>query len=196
MELSDKLAALFSEGRINVIQLTDSYVFKSFDCGNGDLNDFLFNDSKLYSRYLRYVTTLLETNERIIAYYSLANDLLTVRNVEDFREEIDTGMNIDDDYWERFYEQVHYPAVKIGRLAVDKEYQSMGLGRLIIDSLIVSFTNNSKSGCQFITVDAVNDHDRQRTIRFYEKNGFRLLTLQDLQKDSRLMYKPLIIGRI
>jgi GNAT superfamily N-acetyltransferase len=196
VELSDRLARLFSEGEIKVKQLTDLYIFKPFDCGNEDLNDFLFNDSKINSRYLRYATTVLETEDRIIAYYSLANDLLTVRDVEDFREDIDSNIDIDIDYWEKFYAQAHYPALKIGRLAVDKDFQSMGLGRIIIDSLVNSFSNNSKSGCQFITVDAVNDHDKYRAINFYEKNGFRLLTMLDFQKDSRLMYKPLIIGRI
>jgi GNAT superfamily N-acetyltransferase len=189
---SNKLVKLFSEGRIHVVQLTDTYIFKPFDCGNNDLNDFLFHDSKNHSKYLRYTTTIFETEEKIIAYYSLSNDLLVVREIGDFREEIDTNINIETEYWEQFYEQVSYPAVKIGRLAVDKEFQGNGLGRIIIDSLVISFTNNNKTGCQFITVDAINDHKGQKAIHFYIQNGFNFLTALDIQKDSRLMYKPLI----
>ena len=34
---------------MKVVKLTDDYDFKSFDCGNDDLNEFLFQDSKQYS---------------------------------------------------------------------------------------------------------------------------------------------------
>jgi GNAT superfamily N-acetyltransferase len=180
--------------RLQVVKLVEDYTFKPFDCGNNDLNSFLFHDSKIYSKYLRYTTTILESEDKIIAYYSLANDLLTIRDMEDFRDEIDANINIEISYWERFYNHINYPAVKIGRLAVDKEFQSKGMGRLIIDSLANSFTNNNKTGCQFITVDAINDHNKQRTIKFYERNGFKFLTPGDIGEDSRVMYKPLIKG--
>jgi GNAT superfamily N-acetyltransferase len=174
--------------------LREDSILKPFDCGNNDLNGFLLDDSKIYSKYLRYTTTVLESKEKIIAYYSLANDLLTVRDMEDFREETETNIRIEIDYWEQFYRQVSYPAVKIGRLAVDREFQSNGLGTMIINSLIKSFTDNNKTGCQFITVDAINDHNKQRTIKFYEQNGFNFLTRTDIGEDSRLMYRPLLKG--
>jgi GNAT superfamily N-acetyltransferase len=176
--------------------LTQDYQFNDFDCGNEDLNDFLVYDAKTNLKYLRYTTTILETENKIVAYYSLANDLLTIRDVEDFRDEIDNHVNIELAYWEQFYNQVNYPAVKIGRLAVDKAFQGKGIGKFILYSLGRSFSTNNKTGCQFITVDAINDHQTQRTIKFYESNGFKLLTLSDLQNDSRAMYKPLINGLI
>lgn len=37
---------------MKVVKLTDDYVFKDFDCGNPDLNDFLLNDSKGYLKRL------------------------------------------------------------------------------------------------------------------------------------------------
>jgi GNAT superfamily N-acetyltransferase len=176
--------------------LTQNYQFLDFDCGNGDLNDFLIHDAKINLKYLRYTTTVLETENKIVAYYSLANDLLTIRDIEDFRSEIDSKVDVELAYWERFYNQVNYPAVKIGRLAVDKEFQGKGIGKFILYSLCRSFSTNNKAGCQFITVDAINDHNEQRTIKFYESNGFKLLTLSDVQNDSRAMYKPLINGLI
>jgi hypothetical protein len=53
----------------------------------------------------------------------------------------------------------------------------------------MSFLSNNKTGCQFITVDALNNRD---TLRFYEKNGFSFVTLTDYNKPSRQMYKNLI----
>lgn len=84
-----------------------------------------------------------------------------------------------------------YPAAKIGRLAVDKEFQDQGIGTFLIKSLVQSFISKNKTGCQFITVDAINDNS-QRTIRFYENNGFKYLTMGDVNKESRQMYKSLL----
>jgi ribosomal protein S18 acetylase RimI-like enzyme len=90
-----------------------------------------------------------------------------------------------------FFNQNKYPAAKIGRLAVNKEFQNYGIGTMIIKSLVASFTSGNKTGCQFLTVDALNDKE-QRVIRFYEKNGFKLLTAHDFYKESRQMYKSLL----
>ena len=83
-----------------------------------------------------------------------------------------------------------YPAAKIGRFAVDAEFQRKGYGTQILHLIIMSFLSKNKTGCQFLTVDALNNVD---TIRFYEKNGFSFVTLSDYNKTSRQMYKNLII---
>lgn len=192
MEHSINLKELFHKENIKLTPLTEEYVFKSFDCGNIDLNDFLFNDSKVYLKHLRYTTTLLETADQIVAYYSLANDLLTISDRQDFADEMeDCKDKIDFEFWERFLNQKMYPAAKIGRLAVDTNFQSIGIGTFLIQSLVQSFITKNKTGCQFITVDAINDK-AQRTIRFYERNGFKYLTLKDVGGESRQMYKSLL----
>lgn len=192
MEHSIDFWDLLKQGKIKLIQLSKEHEFKSFDCGNSDLNDFLFNDSKIYLKHLRYTTTLLETENQIIAYYSLANDLLSIFDRQDFADEMEDCKNkIDFDFWERFLNQKMYPAAKIGRLAVDKTFQDQGIGTFLIRSLVQSFIKKNKTGCQFITVDAINDNT-QRTIKFYENNGFKMLTLNDVSKDSRQMYKSLL----
>jgi len=185
------MAHSFDFAKIKSIPLTDSHALTQFDCGNEDLNDFLLSDAKIYLRHLRYTTTLLKLEERIIAYYSLANDLLTIRDKEDFqyKMEQDIDTNIEMIYRERFFNQAMYPAAKIGRLAVDSAFQCRGIGSFIIQSLIYSFKYKNKTGCQFITVDALNN---TRALHFYEKHKFKLLTLNDLNRDSRAMYKPLI----
>jgi ribosomal protein S18 acetylase RimI-like enzyme len=194
MEVSIDFLHLLQAGKVRVSRLTDDYTLQCFDCGYSDLNDFLFNDSKIHLRHLRYTTTLLETENRTIAYYSLANDLLVIKDYEDFRQEMDSFSDtcIEPDYREQFFEQAMYPAVKIGRLAVDVDFQSRGVGSFILNSLVESFTVNNKTGCQFITVDALNDHKEQRAIRFYERHGFNLLTLSDMGSNSRAMYRPLL----
>lgn len=192
MEHSIDFWELLKQNKVKVTPLTKDYIFKSFDCGNADLNDFLFNDSKVYLRHLRYTTTLLETDKQIIAYYSLANDLLSISDRQDFADEMSDSKNkIDFDFWEKFLNQKMYPAAKIGRLAVDRTFQDQGIGTMLIQSLVQSFIKKNKTGCQFITVDAINDNT-QRTIKFYENNGFKLLTMNDVNRESRQMYKSLL----
>lgn len=47
------------------------------------------------------------------------------------------------------------PAVKIGRLAIDKTFKGKGLGRMILSNLIDDCLKlNKKIACRLITVDA------------------------------------------
>jgi len=55
--------------------------FKSFDCGDADLNDFFFNEAKGYQEQLLAVTYIIETETETVAFYSLLNDKIAM---EDF----------------------------------------------------------------------------------------------------------------
>lgn len=187
-----KLAKELESGEITGVRLTDSYSIKPFDCDVADLNDFLFSDAKTYLRYLSAVTYLFENKDKTIAYYSLQNDLLDINphTDKDFDKEIsDIVADRDYSFLLEMKDISTYPAVKIGRFAVDKEFQSRGYGTQILHLIIMSFLENNKTGCQFLTVDALNNLD---TLRFYEKNGFSYVTLMDCNKTSRQMYKNLV----
>jgi predicted GNAT family N-acyltransferase len=152
---------------------------KSFECTDRDLNDFLFDDALDYHKQLMGVTYLWvdESNDTIVAYYTLFNDKITK----------------DDDErsaWNRISRPLpnqkrrkHYPAVKIGRLAVNKNYERRDIGRDIITFLKVLFTSGNRTGCRFITVDAY-----RAALQFYEKCGFSYMTHKDKENDTRLMY--------
>ena len=108
----------------------------------------------------------------------------------DLDEKIKIGIE-DKDYsfQEYMFSQNSFPAVKIGRLAIHEDLRNKGYGTDIIKLLVASFKSNNKTGCQFITVDAINSIG---TLKFYEKNGFEYVTLYDVNKESRQMYKILI----
>ena len=57
-----------------LIRLTQEHIIKPFDCGDTDLNDFLFNDSKNYQKELLAVTYILESDTDSVAFFSLLND--------------------------------------------------------------------------------------------------------------------------
>ncbi|MBF0466767.1 MAG: GNAT family N-acetyltransferase [Nitrospirae bacterium] len=153
------------------IRLNLNYKLKPFDCGEDDLNDFFINQSKEHLKQLLAVTYILESDRETIAFYSVLND------------KIDRTKRIS----KRFPDKKRYttfPAVKIGRLGVHKDYQRQGYGTLLFDYIKDSFADNNKTGCRFITVDAYNNPN---IINFYEKNGFFYLSAQDKDERTRLL---------
>lgn len=162
-------------------RLSHEYGLSDFDCGDKDLNDFLLNDSKSYLKKLLAVTYVLESQGKILAFFSLLNDKVTITDAESNRK-----------WWKLFGGATgkkfkSHPAMKIGRFAVCKEAQKSGLGCILLDYIKYLFIDNNRTGCRYITVDAY-----QQSLKFYEKNQFEYLTSNDQGKDTRLMYFDLI----
>ena len=146
------------------IRLTDNYQFKAFDCGNSDLNDFLLSDAKNYAKRLLSVTYLIENENEIIAFFSVSNDRISIRESDKavwrkIKNEFPYSKHRSD-----------YPAVKIGRLGVNLTHQTSHIGTYILDFVKKTFITNNRTGCAFITVDALPS-----AIPFYQKNGFKFL---------------------
>jgi len=153
---------------------------RSFECTDRDLNDFLFDDALNYHNELMGVTYLLvdDSADTIVAYYTLFNDKIT-RNDEERRRWYKLSSFIPGPKIRK-----HYPAVKIGRLAVNTNYQRQNIGTEIITFLKVLFTSGNRTGCRFITVDAY-----RAALDFYsDKCGFSYLTDSDENDATRLMY--------
>lgn len=145
-------------------RLQESTILKAFDCGESDLNKFLMEDSKNYLKRFLSVTYILSIEDNIIAYFSLSNDKISVPDT-------------DKSTWRRikksFPHAKHrsdYPAVKIGRLAVDQKFQNLSIGTSILDLIKHMFVHNNRTGCAFITVDALPS-----ATSFYLKNDFKFL---------------------
>jgi predicted GNAT family N-acyltransferase len=164
---------------LNHSQLNTTTQIKSFDCGDADLNDFLFEDAKNYYDSMMAVTYLLEdtTANKTIAYYSLLNDKII------FDPENKTLWNKLNRNVPNSKRRKDYPAVKVGRLAVSKEYVGNHIGTAILLQVMMTFAQKRRSGCRFITVDAYAD-----AIPFYEKCGFHFLSNKDENEATRAMY--------
>lgn len=163
-------------------RLNQDYEIKPFDCGDADLNGFLFDDAKNYLSELMATTYLMETENLTVAYFCLLNDKVV----------FDTSDAKEKSFWNRFNRKnripnhkrrQNYPAVKIGRLAVSEEFSRQGVGRFILDTVKSILLNKSDIACRFITVDAYDT-----AFDFYEKNGFHYLSDEDKGKQTRLMY--------
>ena len=87
-----------------------------------------------------------------------------------------------------FKRQSSYPAINIGHLGTSVEFQGKGIGMTIIEFVAGTFSQYKQAGCQFITVDALNN---ERTIRFYLNNLFIFQTNRDFCSQTRRMYRIL-----
>jgi GNAT superfamily N-acetyltransferase len=151
----------------------------AFDCSDDDLNEFFFKDSRLANSELVAVTYAWIDDGATLAYFSVSDDavkreLLTGSAFKRITSRLDRGKRYST-----------LPAVKIGRLAVDKTAQASGLSTEILDFIKYWFTNGNKTGCRFLVVDAYNS---PRAVGFYQKNGFQFLLESDKTNKTRLMF--------
>lgn len=164
-------------------QLTLDTTIKPFKCRDADLNSFLFDDAKKYLASKMAVTYLFEdeVNNTTVAYYSLLNDKITFDPTQ-------------RSFWNKLNRRIanakrrkDYPAVKIGRLAVDESHTGYGIGKDIIRFIKYMFAFGNRTGCRFITVDAYAE-----ATTFYEKCGFNYLSDKDKNDRTRSMYYDLM----
>jgi GNAT superfamily N-acetyltransferase len=153
-----------------------------FDCGNDDLNEFFFKDSRLVCGELIAVTYAWRDAGRTQAYFSVSNDAIS-------RLLGKSAYRIASKRVPHVKRYKTLPAVKIGRLAVDKQFQANGVGSAVMDFIKGWFVSGIKTGCRFIIVDALNTPG---TIRFYSKNGFIFLATDDEKDSTRLMFFDLL----
>jgi predicted GNAT family N-acyltransferase len=168
--------------KIKLIRLQPETIILPFDCGDTDLNGFLFDNAKNCTKDLIAVTYIIQDDKKTLAYFNYLNDKISHTDLdgdfEKFKERVGVYLPEEKGNYKS------YPAVKIGRLAVHLDHQNGGgYGKMIINYSKLLFTKNNKTGCKFITVDAY-----KKSLKFYEKMGFKYLSSKDRKSDTRLMY--------
>ena len=141
---------------------------KPIECGNEDLDNFFLKDAFLQERELlckNYCFTLTDDSNQIVASFTLSND--SIKKLPNSRKK-KVEKNIP---YEKHYSS--YPAVMIGRLGVDKQFQGQHIGAEVLDFIKAWFLDPlNKTGCRFILVDSYNT---EKNIKFYLNNGFTFL---------------------
>ena len=158
---------------------------KPFDCRVDLLNDFLLEEDANIPNARHHALELLaetyvfedDASEKTVAYFSLLND------------KVDRDLS-DKNVWNRLSREIpnakrrrSYPAVKIGRLAVDKDYEGQSFGRISFNYIKQTLLKNRVSGCRFVTVDALKE-----AVGFYQKNGFQILASPTDGDETVLMF--------
>lgn len=164
---------------LRMFRLKEEYVIGDFDCGNQDLNDFLLNEAKLFSKYLLSVTYIIEQRGDVVAFFSLSNDKISIPDSDK-----STWRKIKSKFPHRKHRS-DYPAVKIGRLGVAKQYHNQNIGTVILNAVQTMYVEENRAGCTFITVDALKE-----AVPFYLKNGFKFLKKSEENdgKETSLLY--------
>ena len=163
---------------IRIEKLTDNHNLTSFDCGDVDLNEFLTDDAIPFQEKRIATTYIVIITDRVAAYFSLLNDKVS-------------RTDVSKSAWRKlkklFAHSKHrsnYPAIKIGRFAVCKDFASQGLGSVIMDAIKQSVNEKSQySAFRFLTVDAYIS-----AIPFYLKNGFIEMLSEQENDTTRTMY--------
>lgn len=150
-----------------------------FTCGDADLDDFFHNDAERYAEELMGKTYCWVTEEkphRIVALFTLANDSIKTLHLDKTTR---NRLNRPIDNPKRGRS---YPATLIGRIGVNQEYQGMKVGSQLIQFIKDWFRHeDNKTGCRFLVVDAYNN---PHTLRFYERNKFRFLHVDEEEEGS------------
>ena len=158
-----------SDFSFKILEVNDKY---NFDCGDADLTEFFHKDAIPHKKELIGVTYFFydASTKSAISFFTVSNDAIQTKP---FRDELREGKRYSS-----------YPAVKIGRFGVNKEYQRQRIGQQTMDFIKQFFVVQNKTGCRFLTVDAYN---KPEILTFYEKNGFTFLTDNDVNKPTRIM---------
>ena len=159
-----------------------------FDCGDSDLNEFFQCDAEPHKTELLATIYCLKIKEAIdgedsppLAFISFSNDAIPTAKTKNF-------LGFKNYLTNSIPTQKHYPylpAVKIGRIGVQKDYQRNHIGTYLINLTKRLFTTNNRTGCRFITVDAYKE---PVVTKFYRKNDFQFLHDSDKGKKTRIMF--------
>lgn len=182
--------AIFSLGRESVRRPYTKDVATycdPFTCNDADLDDFFAKDAFFYDVELigkTYAWINISNPTQILGLITLANDSIKAKNITS------SAKNRLQRSVTNAKRGINFPAVLIGRLGVSSSFQGKGLniGSQIIDYVKDWFrSSDNKTGCRFIIVDAYNN---PRTLRFYEKNGFKTLYKTEQEERDFLELSP------
>lgn len=188
--MTEKIQSL--DINFHLLKEVDKPFIQNFTSGNIDLDNFFHNEVFICTKYAYITSYCVKEKGEIIALFTLSNDSIVLPSViakEEFIEEV-ASMGIFKEYSDIFRMQTSFPAINIGHLAVRKDIQGSGIGSMILAYVINTFSGNIPAGCQFITVDALNNPN---TNKFYIMNGFTYQTLNDSASSTRRMYLPINI---
>ena len=142
---------------MQIVPLTGSHDRLNFDCGRHELNLWLRQVARQHQEKglsRTFAATLENAPDRICGYYALT---LT---------ELDNS-NLPEAWRKKMPRRI--PGVKLGRLAVDKEFQGKGLGDLLlVDALTRAQRIYREAGGIGLFVDAIDE----QAANYYRRFGF------------------------
>lgn len=142
---------------MQILPLTGSHDRQDFDCGRPELNDWLGQVARQHQDKglsKTFVAVREEAPTHICGYYAL-----TLAELE--------NCHLPEAWRKKLPRRI--PGVRLGRLAIDKQYQGKGLGELLLmNALIRARRIYIEAGGIGLFVDAIDE----RAAGYYQRFGF------------------------
>jgi GNAT superfamily N-acetyltransferase len=140
----------------------DFGLLQLFSCGKIHIDSFLRESALDYHHArLGYAWVVVHINfPTPVAYFTLNNDALKLTTFEVGELELKNHVDLN-----------RFPAVNIGRLAVDQKLQRTGVSDQVMALALDQIRGDTPtaSAARLVIVDAYNE---PRVIRYYERHGF------------------------
>jgi ribosomal protein S18 acetylase RimI-like enzyme len=115
----------------------------------------------------RYATQ--DQKRRVAAVFVLPDDDLTVKGYYSLSSTNISSIDLPEKLLRKLPKHPHQPATLLGRLAVDRRNQKLGIGEiLLLDALRRSYILSEQIRSIAVVVDALN----QNVSEFYQQYGF------------------------
>ena len=142
---------------MRILPLTGSHDRQSFDCGRSELNDWLRNIARQHQDKglsKTFVAVLDDAPTRICGYYALTLTEVDTQSLSEVRRKKLPHL---------------IPGIRLGRLAVDAQFQGNRLGELLlVDAIERVRLIHQHAGVVGLFVDAIDD----KAAAFYMHFGF------------------------
>ncbi|MFH1256298.1 MAG: GNAT family N-acetyltransferase [Candidatus Diapherotrites archaeon] len=164
---------------LGIEKLSSLHDLAGFNCGDDeadrDLDAFLKEDAlrqQVEHANVTYVAVSKGTG-KVIGFVTILNDKLRVSSGEK------KDLAISSRYFD-------FPAIKIGKLAVSKEFKGKKIGTTLLRYVVgLALESAEKTGCRFLIVDSI-----PKSVEFYLKKGFVKNLVQDQRKTMVVLEKP------
>lgn len=141
-----------------------------FDCCDAGLNEYIWYQAIRQQLEGAAITYLAYYDSLPVGFVSLTMSSISIDYV--------TKKHLPS----RTYPQ--FPALMIGRLATDYEYQHQGVGKGLCEFAIAKAVEYRETiGCQFVILNA-----KPNSIPFYQKIGFEICLAQPASRKNPFMY--------
>ncbi len=165
----------FSQNDFTVKKLDDKVDLSSFDCSDNDelrLDDFIHKKAFEYQQQGMGVTYLFYNDDHIVGYVTVAMGGIGVKM---------TDLKVD------VYDKKRYPALWLGRLAVDNKFRKRDVGKCMTIWVIGFALKTAEDiGCRFIVLVTKG----AQRIEFYAKCGFTVSHIE-LDDNAKMLFFPL-----
>jgi len=149
-----------------IVPFDKKYDHSGFDCGVPALNNYLRTQASqdIRNHYSVMFVALAADADKIVGFYTLSNASAPLNQI----------LGDPGDMQKKLPKYPNIPAIRLGRLAVDKSVQGLGIGkRLLADAVLQSLKYPAWA------VMLVDAKDTQASV-FYKKHGFTAIDDDEL----------------